>query len=211
MPEPTPTLTKGQRTRDEILRIAQDLTSEIGLDAVTIGSLASKAGMSKSGLYAHFDSKESLQCAILDAAAARFTDVVLRTAFGEPRGLPRINRLFSKWMEWEDEEYPGGCPLIAAATEFDDRPGAVHDRIQEYIELMIDVSTKAADIAVEEGHFSADLDTRQFAYECWGILLAHQHFRRLLDAPDAQTLARRAFEGLLARARTGARIAEPGA
>lgn len=199
MTEAGSTLTKGQRTRDEILRIAQDLTSEIGLDAVTIGDLAARAGMSKSGLYAHFDSKEALQCAILDAAAERFNNVVLRPAFVAPRGLPRINRLFSHWIEWEDTEYPGGCPLIAAATEFDDRAGPVHDRIQELIDRMIAVSTKAADIAVEEGHFAADLDTRQYAYECWGILLAHQTFRRLLGAADASVLAQRAFDGLTAR------------
>lgn len=199
MPETERSPTKGQRTRDEILRIAQDLTSEIGLDAVSIGDLAKRTGMSKSGLYAHFDSKESLQCAILDAAAQRFNDVVLRPAFEAPRGLPRINRLFSHWIEWENQEYPGGCPLIAAATEYDDRPGPVHDRIQMYIERMIAVSTKAADIAVAEGHFAADLDTRQYAYECWGILLAHQTFRRLLDAADTAALAQSAFDGLTER------------
>ncbi len=199
MAEAEPTLTKGQRTREEILRIAQDLTSEIGLEAVTIGDLATQAGMSKSGLYAHFDSKEALQCAILDAAAERFNNVVLRPAFEASRGLPRIERLFSHWIEWEDKEYPGGCPLIAAATEFDDRPGPVHDRIQVYIERMIGVSTRAADIAVAEGHFAPDLDTRQYAYECWGILLAHQTFRRLLGAADAAALAQRAFDGLTAR------------
>ncbi len=199
MAEAEPALTKGQRTREEILRIAQDLTSEIGLEAVTIGDLATRAGMSKSGLYAHFDSKEALQCAILDAAAERFTNVVLRPAFVAPRGLPRIERLFSQWIEWEDVEYPGGCPLIAAATEFDDRTGPVHDRIQKYIDLMIEVATKAADFAVEEGHFAADLDTRQYAYECWGILLAHQTFHRLLDATDAAALAQRAFDSLTAR------------
>jgi hypothetical protein len=137
---------------------------------------------------------------VLDTAAEMFTDLVLRPAVQEPRGLPRIEKLFDLWINWKDETFGGGCPIIAAATDFDDRPGTVHDRVTYYIDGMIGVIARAADISVEEGHFRPDLDTRQFAYECWGILLAQQHYHRLLRHEDANVLAKRAFDDLIERA-----------
>lgn len=199
MAERTPT--KGRATRDAILDEALHLSSELGLEGLTIGVLAARAGLSKSGLYAHFDSKESLQCAVLDAAAVRFIDVVIRPALRQPRGVPRIERLFELWVRWEDEELAGGCPIIAAATDFDDRPGLVRDKVAGYIDDMIGAIQRAAQIAVEEGHFRSDLDTKQYAYEMWGTLLAHQQYRRLLGRADALDRARRAVANLNDRSR----------
>lgn len=194
-------MSKGEQTRSTILHHALDLASEVGLEAVTFGVLAKRTGLSKSGLYAHFDSKESLQCAVLDSAAARFVDVVVSPALKQPRGIPRLERLFELWLKWGNDELTGGCPLAAAATDFDDRPGPVRDHLVGHIKDLLEMVSRAARIAVDEGHFAADLDTTQFAYEFWGALLAQQHFRRLLADPQADARAERAFRRLLDRSR----------
>ncbi|PKQ27025.1 MAG: TetR family transcriptional regulator [Actinobacteria bacterium HGW-Actinobacteria-4] len=195
-----PTLSKGDATRTAILHQALELSSELGFEGLTIGVLAGKVGMSKSGLYAHFSSKEDLQCAALDAAADRFLEVVARQALTAPRGLPRLERLLTQWMHWERDEFAGGCPFIVAASEFDDRPGVVRTKLAEYFNTMIVFIDKAAQIAVEEGHFRPDLDPRQYAFEFWGSMLAYQQFLRLLEADDAERLLHSAMAQLNARA-----------
>ena len=116
-------MSKGDDTRRAILAEALDLTSEVGLEGLTIGVLAKLVGMSKSGLYAHFASKEELQVAVLEAAAGLFREQVFEPAKRQPRGLPRIQALFDRWLDWSATVLSGGCPFIAASTEFDDRPG----------------------------------------------------------------------------------------
>lgn len=190
---------KGANTRHTILNQALDLSSEVGLEGLTFGVLAKLMGMSKSGLYAHFDSKESLQCDVLDTAAARFVDVVLSPALKEPRGLPRVKKLFEMWLKWENEQLTGGCLFVAAATEFDDRPGPVRETLIGHLRDMLGGVARAARIAVEEGHFHPDLDPEQFSFEFWAVLLAHQHYRRLLHFPDARQRANRAFNSLIER------------
>lgn len=188
---------KGDKTREAILERALDLSSEVGVEGLTLGVLAKLTGMSKSGLYAHFDSKEDLQCQVLDRAAARFIDVVLAPALKQPRGLPRIEKLFERWLRWETQEFSGGCVLMAAATEFDDRDGPVRERLKSHLIDMLGAVARGARIAIAEGHFRSDLDDEQFAYEMWGLLLAYQHYRRLLGHPKARTRARHAFGHLL--------------
>lgn len=192
---------KGQSTKDAILVQAFDLSSEIGLEGLSFGILAKRIGMSKSGLYAHFGSKESLQCEVLDTAAARFVDVVIAPALKESRGLPRIEALFANWLKWSTFELTGGCPFMGAATEFDDRPGPVRDSIKGHLRDLLGAITRAAHIAVEEGHFRKDLDPNQFAYEAWGVLVAHHHFERLLEDSSAKERAKSAFKGLINQAK----------
>ncbi len=192
---------KGRETKRDILGQALDLSSQVGLEGLSFGVLARSAGMSKSGLYAHFDSKESLQCEVLDTAAQRFIDVVLAPALKQPRGLPRIQALFDNWLEWEVEELRGGCPFVTASAEFDDRPGPVRDRLVGHLKDMLGAIARAARIAVEERHFRADLDTEQFAYEFWAVLLAYQHYVRLLGDTGAESRARAAFADLVRGAR----------
>jgi len=191
---------KGERTKQAILDHAMQLSSEVGLEALSIGGLAKRAGLSKSGLYAHFDTKETLQCEVLDNAAARWLDVVLTPALKAPRGVPRLEALFEQWIAWERDELDGGCPFIAAGTEFDDRPGPVRDCLKGHLRDMLGAVGRAAEIAVEEGHLRADLDTDQLAFELWGALLAYHHYRRLLDADDAGARARRALASMIAAA-----------
>lgn len=188
---------KGEQTRHAILDQALDLSSEVGLQSVTFGVLAKLTGMSKSGLYAHFDSKQSLQCEVLDAAANRFIDSVIAPALKRPRGLPRIDKLFERWLRWETDEFSGGCVFMAAASEFDDRPGPVQDRLKSHLEDMLGAIARSARIAVEEGHLRPDLDDEQFAYEFWGLLLAYQSYGRLLGRPKARSRATKAFAHLI--------------
>lgn len=186
-------MTKGSDTRRLILGHALDLTSEVGLEGLTIGVLAKRVGMSKSGLYAHFQSKEELQCAVLDTAAERFIDVVLAPSLKRPRGLPRLQTLFERWILWETDALSGGCPFIAAAGEFDDRDGPVRDHLVGHLRDLLGAVTRSATIAVEEGHLRADLDVEQFAYEVWATLLAYHQYARLMRTGDAAERARRAF------------------
>lgn len=190
---------KGDQTRSAILDQALVLASEVGLEGLTIGALAKQAGMSKSGLYAHFGSKEELQCSVLNAAADRFTQVVLVEAFSRPRGLPRIRTMFEGWLSWIAAELPGGCPFIGAASEFDDRPGPVRELLTEHLGRMLEMMSRAARFAVDEGHFHPELDPEQFAFEYWSMLLGHHNYCRLLQDGRAEERTRRAFESLVAR------------
>lgn len=194
-------MSKGKETRNHILRQALDLSSEVGLEGLTIGALAKRVGMSKSGLYAHFESKEDLQNRVLNAAAERFVDAVLAQAIKRPRGLPRVQALFQRWLEWATEELSGGCPFIAAATEFDDRPGPVRDQLVAHIRDVPKSIARAAQISIEEGHFRDDLDADQFAFEFWGILLAYHNYARLMRRDDARKRASQAFENLIQNSR----------
>lgn len=190
---------KGDETRTHVLAVGLDMASELGLEGLTIGSLAARTGLSKSGMYAHFESKEDLQCQVLDAAAERFADVVMRPAFTAPRGLPRIELLIENWLYWETDVLPGGCPFITAANDYDDREGPVRDRVVAYLDRLVGELEKAARLAIEEGHFRADLDTRGWAFEAWGMILAYQHWARLLRREDANRTARAALAALNAR------------
>lgn len=194
-------MSKGDDTRRSILSDALELSSELGLEGVTIGMLARKAGMSKSGLYAHFQSKEQLQCQVLDAAAERFVDVVLAPAFKAPRGIERIEVLFARWLVWEQTAFPGGCLFISAATEFDDRQGPVRDHLVGHVGDVLGAIARSARIAAEVGQFRTDVDDEQFAFDFWGVLLSYNHFSRLLGRADAEARAKRSLAALIDRAR----------
>ncbi len=190
-------MAKGEETRERILQHALAIASEVGFEGLSIGELAKAADMSKSGLFAHFDSKEDLQLQALAAARRSFLETVISPALREPRGEPRIRRLFELWLIWEEGRVtPGGCPFIVASYEYDDRPGPVRDAVVSAQRDWVDTVATAAQIAVDEGHFRADLDTGQFAFEMYGIFLAFHLFHRLLGDPDAERRARSAFERL---------------
>ena len=190
---------KGAETRDRIVEQAVRLASRDGLEGLTIGTLSAELGLSKSGLFAHFGSKDELQLQVLQAAAHRFEYGVIRPALTEPRGEPRIRALFDRWIDWiNGQDMPGGCPLIAASAELDDRPGPLRDFLVQAHRARVAALAKAARIAQEAGHFRADLDLEQFAFDFYAITLGYHDSRRLLRDPRAETHARRAFERLLA-------------
>ncbi len=192
-------VSKGAETRQRIIDRAFRLASRDGLSGVTLGVLAEDLGLSKSGLFAHFDSKEALQVEILRAAAQRFEEQVMLQAFRAPRGVPRIRRVFDRWMRWlNDPESPGGCIFIAAAAELDDREGRPRDFLVGAQKQLLATLARSARLAIEAGHFAPDVDCDQFAFELDAILFAYNHARRLMRDPHAETRARRAFERLLA-------------
>jgi AcrR family transcriptional regulator len=192
---------KGQATRHAVLEQAARTASEVGLRGVTIGTLADLTHMSKSGLFAHFGSKESLQLATLRHARDRFVDVVIRPALAAPRGEPRVRALFERWLDWDTSELPGGCVFIAAASEFDDEPGPVRDELVRNQRDLSDTISRVFRTGIDEGHFRADADPEQFAFDVKGIWLSFHHYARLLADPLAAQRARRALDALLDTAR----------
>jgi AcrR family transcriptional regulator len=193
---------KGAETRSAIVGQALALASELGMDGVTIGMLAERAGLSKSGLFAHFKSKEALQIAVLDEAVVRFVASVVAPALEKPRGEPRVRALFEGWRSWGRAEFlPGGCVFVQAMVELDDRPGPVRDRLVATQRDWIDTIATAARIAQAEGHFRNDLDVAQLAHEIATLGYGHHLVSRALRDPKADARTMRAFEKILDGAR----------
>lgn len=191
-------MTKGPTTRQAILRHATGLASQLGLSGLTIGALADELDLSKSGLFAHFGSKEKLQIQVLEHAAANFVHAVVLPSLQEPRGEPRIRSLFERWLAWgRDQTLPGGCVFVAAASELDDRPGPLRARLVGLQRDWIEVLSISFRKSMEAGLFQADADPEQFAQDLYGIMLAYHHHSRLMNDPQAEARARRAFERLL--------------
>jgi AcrR family transcriptional regulator len=195
------TMAKGERTRRDIIDHAFALAKESGLEGVSLGVLASQAGLSKSGLFAHFKSKEALQLGVLQEAVDRFGATVLRPALDMPRGEARVRALFEHFLRWKGEENPSGCIFMALSYEYDDRPGPIRDRLVAVLRDWHNSIRRVAQAAVETGEFRADLDTDLFAFEFQGIAMSHHHAGRLLEHPQAEKLNWAAFEALLARSR----------
>ncbi|MGH3517532.1 MAG: TetR/AcrR family transcriptional regulator [Haloechinothrix sp.] len=193
---------KGESTKRVILDEAAEIASKVGLQGLTIGTLATKTALSKSGLFAHFRSKESLQLAVLQHARTRFIDNVLRPAVAMPRGEPRVRELFERWLGWfRGDVLTGGCVFTAAAMELDDQPGPVRDFLVADQRDLDDSVAQVFRTGISEGHFRADADPEQFAHDLLGVLLAYTHAYRLLKDPKAEERARHAFEALLTAAR----------
>jgi AcrR family transcriptional regulator len=190
---------KGEETKRAIVDQALDLVSTVGLENLTIGALASATGMSKSGLFAHFRSKEQLQLQVLEEARRRFVDIVVAPALKKPRGEARIRTMFESTMKQWQEDLPGGCIFYAVSAELDDQPGPARDYLIEIQRDYQETLKRAAQIAIEEGEFRKDLDLDQFVFEMGSITAAHHHFGRLLGDPNAEKHARKAFDALLAR------------
>ena len=191
-------MSKGEQTRAAIVTQTLDLASVVGLNALSIGTIADHTGMSKSGLFAHFGSKEALQLAVLDAAEERFVDIVVRPAFRAPRGVARLRALFEQGLGW-DKRWAGrgGCIFKASEAEFDDQPGPVRDRLVEAQRKWRETILGAIQGAIKTGEFPPDLDCEQFAHEWIGINLAYGHASRLMRDPKAEERARTAFERLV--------------
>jgi AcrR family transcriptional regulator len=189
---------KGDATREIILEEAGRLARQVGLGGLTIGSLATQTELSKSGLFAHFGSKESLQLQVLDHTAERFTTEVVRPAIKAPRGEPRLRELFERWLVWDSAE--GGCLLVAAAFELDDQPGPVRERLVRDQRDWLDTVAMVFSGGITEGQFRPDADPRQFAQDLEGVMLAYHLASRLLSDADAAARARRGLDALLAAA-----------
>lgn len=185
---------KGAATRGHIVERALEMVRVGGFDGLSIGSVAQTAAMSKSGVFAHFGSREELQLAVLDAAAERFTREVFVPALRVPRGLARLRAIVEHWLEWLRLS-EGGCPMVGAAVEFDDRPGPVRERVVFYEERLRAELVRAVRMAVDSGELRADTDAEQVAFELFALALASHHDFRLLG--DVSPRGLRALERLI--------------
>jgi len=189
--------TKGEETRSTILNAAVRLAATDGFAALTIGVLAEKTGMSKSGLFAHFGSKEELQIATLDEATRLYNEVAFMPALRAPRGLKRLEALAENWLLWTERSALQACPMMAALAEFDDKPGAVRDALLHQMQRMNDEIIRAVQMTIDAGEFTADTDAAQFAFEMFGIVATCYRSRSLFRDPKANDRARMAFRRLI--------------
>jgi len=197
--------TKGEETRAVILDEALGIASRLGLEGLTIGTLADATGMSKSGLFAHFGSREGLQLAVLDHGARNFSAHVVEPVITIERGVPRLRAMFAQWVSWTIASgLPGGCILISAAHEYDDRPGPIRDAVVGMQRRGLSVIARAVNLAIEAGHLKASTDPDQFAFEMLGLVLVAHHHGRLLGDTESRTRALSAFNALIARYATPA-------
>ena len=197
---------KGARTREDILRAAADIASVDGLDGLSIGRLAAELGMSKSGLFAHFGSKESLQLATIEEARRRYVKEVIEPALSSRSGITRLYALCQAFLSYlERAVFPGGCFFASAMAEFDAKgPSLARDRIVECQEQWMTTLERAAEGARAKGELRADSDSRQLAFELEGALLsANWYFHLFHDATNIER-ARHAVRTRLSREATPA-------
>ena len=186
-------LPKGQQTRAAILEAALGLASHVGLEGLSIGALAEVTQMSKSGVFAHFGSREELQISVIREYHAKFDEEVFRPAVREARGMPRLVALFERWLRRVSVEIDSGCIYISGAVEFDDRPGPVRDALASMVQTWHAALGRALRIAIEAGHLREDTDPAQMLFEMHGLILALHHDARFLRIPGALDRARAGF------------------
>lgn len=200
-------LQKGQQTKQLIIDAALGLAEQIGLEGLSIGALAEVTHMSKSGVFAHFGSREELQISVIREYYKRFADEVFFPAMNEPRGLPRVRALFANWMKRVAVEIQSGCIFISGAVEFDDRPGPVRDALASSVQTWLAAMYRAVVQAKEASHLVADADEQQMAFEIHGLILALHYEARFLKNPGAIGRANTGFENILLR--YGRSVARP--
>ncbi|MFC3551838.1 TetR/AcrR family transcriptional regulator [Lysobacter cavernae] len=186
---------KGAATRDSIIDRAYDIACSAGLEGLSIGPLALAVGMSKSGVFAHFGSREELQLAVLDAAGDRFVAHVLLPALKQPRGLPRLRAIGQAWFDWARQS-EGGCLLLSAASEYDDRPGALRDRVVGHQQRWRQELGRAIQLAIDTGELDTATDPVQLAFEIYALALGVHHDAGLFGFDLAVARGRRALDRL---------------
>lgn len=189
-------MTKGEDTKFAILDTALDMSSELGLEGVTIGILAKATKMSKSGLFAHFQSKENLQVEILMHAGRLFAENVVIPALRTESGIPRIRALVKNWIEWTSR-MTGGCIFVTASTEFCDRDGNVRSSLLRQQKAWIKTLRKVAQSAINTGEFRDDIDCDQFVFELYSLLLGFHLYHHLLQTENIETRQAVALDQLI--------------
>jgi AcrR family transcriptional regulator len=192
-------LIKGQQTKAAIIDAALGLASQIGLEGLSIGAVAEVTGMSKSGVFAHFGSREELQISVIRQYHDRFESEVFYAAMQKPRGAPRLQALFDNWMVQTSAEIDSGCIYISGAVEFDDRAGPVRDALASSVSTWQTALRRAVELAQDEGQLSRVSDAHQIAFEIHGLILALHFEARFLRNPSAADRARQGFQHILAR------------
>ena len=192
-------LIKGQQTKAAIIDAALGLASQIGLEGLSIGALAEVTGMSKSGVFAHFGSREELQISVIRQYHERFEAEVFYAAMQKPRGLTRLQAMFDNWMVQTSAEIDSGCIYISGAVEFDDRSGPVRDALASSVSTWQTALRRAVELAQDEGQLSRVSDAHQIAFEIHGLILALHYEARFLRNPRAADRARQGFQHILTR------------
>lgn len=188
---------KGELTRAAILDVALDLASRDGLEGLTIGLLADKMNMSKSGVFAHFGSREDLQIEVVKLYHTQFEQEVFYPSMKEARGLPRLKAMFAGWVRRVSMEIASGCIYISGAVEYDDRPGAIREELVRMVRTWQDALRRCAVQTIEMGHLKPDTDPDQLVYEMYGLILALHHDARFLKMPGSVNRAQAGFERLI--------------
>ncbi|MEO7549010.1 MAG: TetR/AcrR family transcriptional regulator [Ramlibacter sp.] len=188
---------KGQQTKAAIVDAALGLATQIGLEGLSIGALAEVTQMSKSGVFAHFGSREELQISVIREYHTRFEDEVFYPALEQPRGLPRLRAMFANWMKRTSVEIDSGCIYISGAVEFDDRAGPVRDALASSVMTWHGAMERAIVNAREAGHLRADLDEQQMLFEIHGLILALHYEARFLKNPGSIARANAGFDTIL--------------
>lgn len=196
---PARALVKGQQTKAAIVDTALRMASQLGLEGLSIGALAEAMEMSKSGVFAHFGSRDELQISVVREYYVRFEREVFQPAMAEPRGLPRLRALFDHWMRFTSAELDSGCIFISGAVEFDDRPGPVRDALIAAVSAWMEAMARAVAQARQEGHLAADADEQQVTFEIHGLILVLHYEARFLRRDGAMERALRGFDNILAR------------
>jgi AcrR family transcriptional regulator len=191
-------MTKGEDTKLMILEAGLEMASRLGLEDVSIGALAKETHMSKSGLFAHFQSKENLQKDILHHAGYLFSQGVVAPALKTDPGIPRIKALVDNWIHWTSK-LTGGCIFVQASNDFNNRPGKIRDFLLLQQETWIDSLSRIAQSAVRVGHFRKDIDCEQFAFELYSLLLGFHLYDKLLENEDIQYRQQTALDTLIKR------------
>jgi len=193
---------KGELTRAAILDVALELASREGLEGLTIGLLADKMNMSKSGVFAHFGSREDLQMEVLKLYHYRFEQEVFVPSVKEPRGIPRLQAMYARWIKRVSVEIASGCIYISGAVEYDDRPGPIREELVSMVRTWQGALLRCVQQCIDAGQLQPATDARQMVYEMYGLILALHHDARFLRQPGSVDRARTGFDRLLENYRT---------
>ena len=197
-------MAKGSRTRSRILGVAVETACTHGINGLNLQPLADRAGLTKSGLYAHFRSKEALQLATLEHAAGLFQQTVVAPAKTAPPGLPRLRGVFERWLEWPRAAgLPGHCPFFAAAVESDDGDGPVRERLMRLFRDFREVLEQLVASGVRHGHLPAGTVPRQLVHELVALRYAHHWGRDFMRESATTERTATAFAALIARGTPG--------
>ncbi len=198
MSTPNKIMRKGELTRAAILETALELASRAGLEGLTIGLLADQMQMSKSGVFAHFGSREDLQLEVIKLYHANFEQEVFYPSLKEKRGLPRLQSMFALWVNRVAIEIDSGCIYISGAVEYDDKPGELREQLSEMVTTWQQALRRATVQAIECCDLKPDTDPDQLVFEMYGLILALHHDARFLKIPESFDRVQRGFKRLMA-------------
>lgn len=192
----SPESKKGSATKSMILQVALDIASKSGLEGITIGHLADSVGMSKSGVFAHFGSREELQIEVIRKYYEYFSEIVFTPALAKPKGLPRLRHMIDAWLKISVGKNTSSCFFIAGAAEFDDRPGIVRDELVRSVEDWRSALLRAIKESVAAGHLKKTVVPQEMLFHIYSIVLGAHHDSRFLENPKSLAMANKLIKNI---------------